>query len=246
MIPRFAAALVLSLCVLPASAARTRFKVLRIADLAAALKSATPPVVYDVNVESTREHVGVIPGARLLSSSSKYDAAKELPADKNIPLVFYCANEMCTASHAAAEKAMAAGYADVSVMVDGIYGWKKAGRPCAALVAPARPLAPKAVSALVKDEGALIVDVREGEERHEVVAGARWIPMSRVKDDKAWADFTAGLPKDKTIVFYCAAGVRAKRAAVKLSAQGFKTAYFEGPDQWKAEGLPVEKGPAAD
>ena len=25
-----------------------------------------------------------------------------------------------------------AGYTDVSVRVDGIYGWKKAGRPCAA------------------------------------------------------------------------------------------------------------------
>lgn len=240
------AALVLSLCVLPASAAQPRFKPIHVADLAAALKSAKPPVVYDVNVESTREHVGVIPGARLLSSSSKYDVARELPADKKTPLVFYCANEMCTASHDAAEKALKAGYTDVSVMVDGIYGWKKAGQPRAALVSAPVPLAPKAVSALVKDEGALIVDVREGEERHEVVPGARWMPMSRVKDDKAWADFTAALPKDKTIVFHCAAGRRAKRAAEKLSAQGFKTGYFESPDQWKAAGLPVEKGPAAD
>lgn len=243
MIP---AALVLSLCASPATAEQPRFKSLHVADLAAALKSATPPVVYDVNVESTREHVGVIPGAKLLSSSSKYDVARELPADKKAPLVFYCANEMCTASHDAAEKAMKAGYADVGVMVDGIYGWKKAGLPRVSLVTPPVPLAPKAVSELVKDEGAVIVDVREGEERHEVVPGARWIPMSRVKDGTAWAEFSAALPKDRTIVFYCAAGVRAKRAAVKLSAQGFRTAYFEGPDQWKAAGLPVEQGPAAD
>ena len=70
------------------------------------------------------------------------------------------------------------------------------------------------------------------------------MPMSRVQDDKAWAEFSSSLPKDKTVVFHCAAGFRAKRAAEKLSAQGFKTAYFEGPDQWKTEGLPVEKGPA--
>ena len=119
---------------------------------------------------------------------------------------------MCTASHSAAKKAIAAGYVDVSVMVDGIYGWKKAGQPRAALVSPPQSLAPKAVAALVKIEGVVIVDVREEEERHEVVPGARWMPMSR--------------------------------AAEKLSAQGFKTAYFEGPDQWKAAGLPVEKGPA--
>ncbi|MFI5348814.1 MAG: rhodanese-like domain-containing protein [Elusimicrobiota bacterium] len=241
---RFAAALFLTLCVPSARAEKEPFKTMHVADLAKALESATPPVVYDVNVASTRENVGIIPGAKLLSSSSKYDVAKELPADKKTPLVFYCANTMCTASHSAAKKAIAAGYVDVSVMVDGIYGWKKAGRPRAALVSPPQSLAPKAVAALVKTGGAVIVDVREEEERHEVVPGARWMPMSRASDEKSWADFAAALPKDKTVVFHCAAGMRAKRAAEKLSTQGFKTAYFEGPDQWKAAGLPVEKGPA--
>lgn len=244
MLDRFAAALILTLCVSPARAEKTPFKVMHVADLAKSLESATPPVVYDVNVAETRENVGIIPGARLLSSFSKYDVAKELPADKKTPLVFYCANTMCTASHSAAEKAIKAGYSDVSVMVDGIYGWKKAGRPRAALVSPPRKLAPKAVAALVKSEGAVIVDVREDEERHQVVPGARWMPMSRAKDDKAWAEFVASLSKDKTVVFHCASGIRAKRAAERLSAQGFKTDYFESPDQWKAAGLPVEKGPA--
>ena len=244
MTHRIAATLFVMLCVVPARAEKTPFKVMHVADLEKALKSAAPPVLYDVNVESTRENVGIIPGAKLLSSSSKYDVAKELPADKNTPLVFYCANTMCTASHSAAKKAIRAGYVNVSVMVDGIYGWKKAGKPRTALVSPPKKLAPKAVAALVQDEGAVIVDVRENEERHEVVPGARWIPMSRAKDDKAWTEFTSGLPKDKTVVFHCAAGFRAKSAAEKLSAQGFKTAYFESPDQWKAEGLPVEKGPA--
>ena len=246
MTHRFAAALFLTLCVPSARAEKESFKVLHVADLAKALESATPPIVYDVNVASTRENVGIIPGARLLSSSSKYDVAKELPVDKKAPLVFYCANTMCTASHSAARKALKAGYVDVSVMVDGIYGWKKAGRPRAAFVSPPSSLEPKAVAALVKTEGAVIVDVREAEERHEVVPGARWMPLSSAQDNKAWAEFAAGLPKDKTIVFHCAAGTRAKRAAEKLSAQGFKAAYFEGPDQWKAAGLPVEKGPARD
>src|SRR5208282_6538414 len=102
---RTTAVLFLMLFVLPARAEKTPFKVMHVADLAKALESTTPPVVYDVNVLSTREHVGIIPGARLLSSGTKYDVAKELPADKNTPLVFYCANTMCMASHLAAEKA---------------------------------------------------------------------------------------------------------------------------------------------
>lgn len=244
MTDRIAAALLLALCVLPARAEKASFKVMRVADLARALESPTPPVVYDVNVESVREHAGIIPGARLLSSSSRYDVAKELPADKTTPLVFYCANTMCTASHQAAERALRAGYTDVSVMVDGIFGWKKAGRPRAAVPVPPEPIAPKSAAALMKAGRAVIVDVREDEERYEVVPGARWMPMSRAKDDKAWAGFVASLPKDETVVFHCASGIRAKRAAERLSAQGFKTAYFESPDQWKAAGLPVEKGPA--
>lgn len=33
------------------------------------------------------------------------------------------------ASHDAARRAVDAGYKDVSVMVDGIWGWRKAGEP---------------------------------------------------------------------------------------------------------------------
>jgi rhodanese-related sulfurtransferase len=243
MTSRLAALLAVTLCAVAAHAGDA-FKLISAADLDKALHSAAPPAVYDANVASTREHAGIVPGAKLLSSSTKYDPAKELPADKKTPLVFYCANTMCTASHSAAERAVKAGYSDVSVMSDGIYGWKKAGFPSAALPVAPKKLAPKTVAKLVKDEGAVIVDVREDEERHIVVPGARSMPMSRAKDDKAWAEFTAGLPKDKTVVFHCAAGMRAKRAAERLAGQGFKTAYFEGPDQWKAAGLPVEKGPA--
>jgi rhodanese-related sulfurtransferase len=35
------------------------------------------------------------------------------------------------ASHEAARRAVKAGYTDVSVMVDGIMGWKDAGQPTA-------------------------------------------------------------------------------------------------------------------
>ena len=221
-----------------------RFKIMHVADLAAALQSSTPPEVFDANNASVREHAGVIPGARLLASYKQYDAASVLPADKKSALVFYCANTMCTASHVAARKAMDAGYTNVSVMVDGIFGWKKAGQPGAPIAGQVESLAPKAVAALEREHGAVIVDVREGEERFEVVPGARWMPLSKADDAKSWSEFAAALPKNQTVAFYCASGVRAKIAAKKLAAQGYATAYFESADQWKAAGLPVAKGPA--
>lgn len=88
-------------------------------------KKATP---VDANGPQTRDSQGVIPGAVLLTSSSQYDV-KELPSDKNAKLVFYCANEKCTASHAAARRALENGYTDVAVLPAGISGWKQAGQP---------------------------------------------------------------------------------------------------------------------
>jgi rhodanese-related sulfurtransferase len=86
-----------------------------------------PFAVFDANSKGTRESMGVIPTAVLLPSASSYDLAL-LPADKATPVVFYCANEKCTASHTAAKRAMAAGYGDVAVLSAGIKGWVEAGK----------------------------------------------------------------------------------------------------------------------
>lgn len=79
----------------------------------------------DANGTPLRQKMGVLPGALLLSDM---DAVGELPADRAKPLVFYCANPECSASHYAAEKAIAAGYRHVQVMPAGIAGWVKAGK----------------------------------------------------------------------------------------------------------------------
>jgi rhodanese-related sulfurtransferase len=81
----------------------------------------------DANGAPTRQKLGVLPGAVLLSDSEAFQLA-ELPADKSKELVFYCANTQCGASTQAAEKAIAAGYANVKIMPAGIAGWVKAGR----------------------------------------------------------------------------------------------------------------------
>jgi rhodanese-related sulfurtransferase len=89
---------------------------------------AKKAVPVDANGAETRNSLGVIPGAVLLTSSSQYSVA-ELPTDKDAKLVFYCANQKCSASHAAAERAIENGYTDVAVLPEGIAGWKKAGQP---------------------------------------------------------------------------------------------------------------------
>lgn len=81
----------------------------------------------DANGEATRKRLGIIPGAILLSDSEAFSLS-ELPADKAKPLVFYCANTHCGASHEAAGRALHAGYKNVKVLPDGIAGWAKAGK----------------------------------------------------------------------------------------------------------------------
>lgn len=109
----------------PAAAARKVAEV-SIAELDAMIaKGACTPV--DANGDATRKKRGVIPGAVRLSDYETYLPA-ELPADKTRPLVFYCANEQCGASHTAAEKAVLAGHRDVRVLPAGILGWADAGK----------------------------------------------------------------------------------------------------------------------
>jgi hypothetical protein len=57
-------------------------------DAELASKSITP---VDCNGDNTRKKMGVVPGAILVTDEDAY-AESELPADKNMKLVFYCAN----------------------------------------------------------------------------------------------------------------------------------------------------------
>jgi rhodanese-related sulfurtransferase len=84
----------------------------------------------DANGDATRQRMGVIPGAVLLTDADSLDG---LPTDKAQHLVFYCANTSCGASHDAATKAIAAGYTHVKVLPDGIAGWVKAGKKTASI-----------------------------------------------------------------------------------------------------------------
>ena len=91
---------------------------------------------------------------------------------------------------------------------------------------------------MLKREGVAIIDVREP---HEYAAGhvpgATLIPVSSVlarKDE---------LPKDKEIIFVCAAGQRSALAAEMAAAAGLTNPLYNlegGTNAWVEQGEPVE------
>jgi rhodanese-related sulfurtransferase len=105
-----------------------KFKLIHADDLAN-MMSKSPVQIYDANFPETRRAYGVVDGAHLLSSYDNYNVAKELPADKNTQLVFYCYDKRCMASHVAARRAIDAGYKNVAVMSDGIVIWHAMNEP---------------------------------------------------------------------------------------------------------------------
>ena len=69
------------------------FKLIHVNDLAGAIADPKSGVIiYDANHSDTRVQYGIIPGAHLLPSADGFSVERELPADKNAKLVFYCAN----------------------------------------------------------------------------------------------------------------------------------------------------------
>jgi rhodanese-related sulfurtransferase len=82
-------------------------------------------LVLDANPESIykKHHV---PNSKNIKFN---EFSNSLPANKNKRLIFYCMNEMCSASHQAAEFAVKAGYKNVARMPSGINGWLKAQLP---------------------------------------------------------------------------------------------------------------------
>jgi len=77
----------------PAAETNINIHVIYVKDLAKLIADPNSHVrIYDANPPSVRESEGMIPGARPLTSSDKYNVADELPTARNVKLVFYCHN----------------------------------------------------------------------------------------------------------------------------------------------------------
>ena len=93
--PRLAVGVLLAAGLAVAAEPKEKFRLIELPELEAMQKDArTPVTVLDANDVEFRQKNGVIPGARLLSSFKDYDLKKELPANHDAPLVFYCSNRL--------------------------------------------------------------------------------------------------------------------------------------------------------
>jgi rhodanese-related sulfurtransferase len=91
------------------------------------------------------------------------------------------------------------------------------------------------------DEGAILVDVREADERaHEKIPGAHHLPLSRLDE----AD--AALHEGKPVIFHCRSGARTRSHAHRLATKTGATCNVYvlegGLEAWKRAGLPVATG----
>ena len=100
---------------------------------------------------------------------------------------------------------------------------------------PARPKASPEQARQLQEQGAILLDVREGAEwRAGHAPGARHIPLSRIpariKD----------LPPQRTVITVCRSGHRSAGAAALLARQGREVVSLTGGmHAWARAGLPV-------
>lgn len=118
------------------------------------------------------------------------------------------------------------------------------------LVAEAKAKIENLSAAQVAEEqkaGALVIDLREQDERdeHGVIPGATIVARGMLEwyADPSSSYHRSEFEPDRRIIFHCAGGGRSALAAETLQEMGYtNVAHLEGGfSAWKTENLPVEK-----
>lgn len=209
------------------------------AEVAARLSNGTI-VAVDVNGSRTRTEFGVIEGAIQLTGAQDVLA---LPSDKSTALVFYCADESCSAAPTAAAAAKLAGYTQVYVMSAGIRGWAAAGQPTAEYTRTAAD--EHAPGVKIVSVNALEAGIAAGTHQAVDVNGAstrasQGVIPGAILLSGAETFAATELPADKALVFYCSSVscTAAPKAAVRAQALGFTDVYVlsAGIRGWQAAG----------
>jgi rhodanese-related sulfurtransferase len=128
----------------------------------------------------------------------------------------------------------------------GLLGFLMALSGCTPSHPSIQSVSPRETAGLLRNDFAVLVDVREEDElkKEGMAAPAQWIATSHIRaNDEVWKAFVEKLPHDKQIIFYCAVGGRAGKAAEELAALGYRTGNMGGFRDWKSAGLPVSGFP---
>lgn len=103
------------------------FRVITAEDLRAELRSGKSKVLV-VDARTAEEYRrGHISGAINIPPQKFNAIAGYLPANKRIPLVFYCRGYNCTLSQSAATQALRAGYTNIRLFRGGFPEWSRKG-----------------------------------------------------------------------------------------------------------------------
>jgi rhodanese-related sulfurtransferase len=94
--------------------------------LSEALLSKTPPIVFEA-LDKKYYDAGHIPTARMLPPAEIDRVVPSAVADKDQPIVLYCASATCQNSHQAAAHLEKQGYRNVAVYAGGKQDWVNAG-----------------------------------------------------------------------------------------------------------------------
>ena len=209
-------------------------------------------VTYLIDVRSESEYQsGHLPGSLNIPGGQAVQRADDFIAVRNAKIIFI--------SNQSARAVMAAywyrqmGFPDVSVLRDGLAGWRRDGgsvrtgaetRPSLGLDEarqPVRLLTPSDASTLLKGSSVVTLDVGsslEYEAGH--LLGAKWI-------SRGWLELK--LPnyvsdRAQAILISCPDGVHSILAARALAKCGYSNVYVldGGVRAWIAAGLPTESG----
>jgi rhodanese-related sulfurtransferase len=198
---------------------------------------------------------GMIPGAINIPDTEFDKLTAQLPADKAVPLIFYCGGLECVLSDKSADKARKLGYSNVLTYPEGYPEWEAAhGGATAATAAPATGGAPAAApaAALVpgKEKGSvtvasfqqvwnanpaavMLVDVRDAKEYVAgAIKGAVNLPINELEKK------IGTLPLDKPVVFICGTGARSGEAydMVKLYRAEVQAYFLDAEAKFMADG----------
>jgi rhodanese-related sulfurtransferase len=230
----------------PASAEKPAWKVIQPEALHRMLEQKSNfTLINTMSTIECRDHS--IPKSLCIPCETLENQIGKLPDDKQRKIVFYCESELCLRSYKAAEKALKHGYMDVSVLKDGLPGWKKAGYEITSRERIPRRAIPSVKPPLLKTwmeerKSIFILDIRsEDAFKTGHIEGAVNIPFYLL--DRQYNN----LPLDRKVVLVDERGFRSFLATSYLARKGYDvTRLFGGMEKWQkvfsnAKRLPIIK-----
>ena len=156
---------------------------------------------------------GHIPSSVSIPDTGFEAKAGLLPADKSLPLVFYCGGYKCKLSHKSAAKARALGYTNTMIAEAGYPAWKELYGGSAAVEVKGGTeegsIDPAQFKKILAEnpESIMLVDVRDADEfQAGHIPSAVNIPVDQLEKR------IGELPADKPVVFVCTTGARSGEA----------------------------------